>query len=170
MRRSLKLRVAWKTLFLKRRFEISKASTAQEIVSKFVVYDEMFKDEDIVVFSFGLWNKKLLMKPVDELFSLLSKKKTKIVWRETAPQHFANDGGTFTPESLLEDCRAIDENFVSRGNAYNRIYNPIVAKHKVFLMRIWNITRPFYFAHAVGECTRGQRVRVKREGKSEGKE
>ena len=134
-----------------------RTNTASTILNNYAHYKRLFAEFGTVVINFGLHNKELRMDPIQELLERLSVDlstgKTAIIWRETAPQHFKNPGGVYSPDALGENCVDISHDSIEESNQFNLKYNPICQKYKVPVLKIWNITRSFFNAHVHGECT-----------------
>jgi len=107
--------------------------------------------------NFGLHNKELRMDPIQELLEKLPgdilQSKTTLIWRETAPQHFSNLGGVYSPDALVKPCVDTSNDSIEISNQFNLKYNPICKKYEVPILKIWNMTRGFFSAHVQGECT-----------------
>ena len=134
-----------------------RTNTAAVILENYEDYKRLFAKFGTVVMNFGLHNKELRMDPIQELFKKLSgdisQSKTTLIWRETAPQHFNNPGGVYSPDVLAEKCIDTSHDSIEISNQFNLKYNPICQKYEIPVLKIWNMTRSFFSAHVQGECT-----------------
>ena len=141
----------------KRAICYDRTNTASGILENYSHYKLLFAEFGTVVMNFGLHNKELRLEPFQELLKLLSRDlltgKTTLIWKETAPQHFKNPGGVYSPDALGENCIDISHDSIERSNQFNLKYNPICQKYEVPVLKIWNMTRSFFNAHVQGECT-----------------
>ncbi|XRB17780.1 hypothetical protein RI054_16g76250 [Pseudoscourfieldia marina] len=131
-----------------------RTNTSHKILQKMRIYRQMMAESAYVVMNFGLHNPSLDISAFAKLLSLLKlPSSTQLIWKETAPQHFANPGGVFSREKLGVACAKIDEFSFDKANAINMAYEKVTSTYRLPTLRIWNDTRPFHQAHAVGECT-----------------
>lgn len=134
-----------------------RTNTANNVLAKYTLYKKLFSEFGLVVMNFGLHNQGLDMDPIRELLSRLSKdlaqSKTKLIWRETAPQHFNNYGGVFSPDKLKQGCADISFHSTNQSNQFNLKYNPICEENNIPILKIWNMTKGYFDAHVQGECT-----------------
>jgi hypothetical protein len=134
-----------------------RTDTAQNIVNKYAVYKRLLSEFGVVVMNFGLHGKNRDLEVVDDLMQRLTadlaKSRTLLIWRETAPQHFRNVGGVFSPDALGAACSDISGDSVEISNKFNLEYNPIMRKYDIPILEIWNMSRQYYNAHVQGECT-----------------
>jgi len=141
----------------KRAICYDRTNTASDILENYAYYKLLFAEFGTVVMNFGLHNKEFRLDPIQELLKLLSGDlltgKTTLIWKETAPQHFKNPGGVYSPDALGENCIDISHDSIENSNQFNLKYNPICQKYEVPVLKIWNMTRSFFNAHVQGECT-----------------
>ena len=80
-----------------------RTNTASTILDNYAHYKRLFAEFGTVVLNFGLHNKELQMDAIQELLERLFEDfltgKTAIIWRETAPQHFKNPCGVYSPDA-----------------------------------------------------------------------
>jgi len=134
-----------------------RTNVADDVLQRYDFHLKLFSDFGVVVMNFGLHNKQLDTDPIAKLLPRLSKDlskhKTILIWRETAPQHFDNLGGIFSEDALDHECRDISEASEDLSNQFNLKYNPICEKENITIMKIWNMTKNYFDAHVQGECT-----------------
>lgn len=133
-----------------------RTNVAQNILDKFGKYSKLFQEFGTVVMNFGLHDKDLELSSVRTLLIKLKEVidlETTLIWRETAPQHFNNKGGVYTPEKSKDSCIDISNHSLEQSNKFNLNYNSIFKEHRIPVLRIWNITKGYYTAHVQGECT-----------------
>ena len=133
-----------------------RTTKAQHVLDALPTYKRMMSNTAYVVLNFGLHNPTLDVSPLRRVISGLKGElptTTQLIWRESSPQHFANPGGVFSRDKLGIACAPIKDSATYLGNAINKAYEQVIREHALPVIRIWDDTRPFHFAHAVGECT-----------------
>jgi len=133
-----------------------RTNVAQNILDNYRRYKKLFSEFGIIVLNFGLHDKDFNLIPVQLLFRKLKRdlnSKTALVWRETAPQHFNNEGGVYSPEKLNDNCVDISTHSQKESNRFNHKYNSIFQENEIPILKIWNLTKRYFDAHVQGECT-----------------